>query len=121
MQRNEESFEHAWQDFQASRERGECKSLKSYCHAHHIRYEGMRYWKRKNINQHNQAKPRESLETKAGFISIVQDSCSQTSTAVISDVQITCPSGMTVQIGKLPAGILLSILSMQKGDDGCSH
>lgn len=53
MQTAEERYEYAWQDYQASQERGEYKSLKSYCQSHHIHYEGMRYWKRKNIGPSN--------------------------------------------------------------------
>ncbi len=113
MQTAEERYEYAWQDYQASQERGEYKSLKSYCQSHHIRYEGMRYWKRKNIGPSNTTRSMSKPKPTTGFISITQSTC-VSSVSGLADVQISCPSGMTVRIGSLSVEVLLQILSVQK-------
>lgn len=119
MQTAEERYEYAWQDYQASQERGEYKSLKSYCQSHHIHYEGMRYWKRKNIGPSNTTRSMSKPKPTTGFISITQSTC-VSSVSGLADVQISCPSGMTIRIGSLSVEVLLQILSVQKGDEACS-
>lgn len=122
MRTAEERYEYAWQDFQASKERGAYKTLKSYCQSHHINYEGLRYWKRKNIatGEIQPSNTFPSHKSKTGFISISQQPCIIQGMVSISDVQITSPSGLTVHIASLPAEVLLQILAMQKGDVPCS-
>jgi len=120
MQTAEERYEYAWQDYQASKERGTYKSLKSYCQSHHINYEGMRYWKRRNVNHPDISRSIARKQKGSDFITITQGPCEQSTTSGITDVQIACPSGLTVRIGVLPAEVLLQILSMQKGDGPCS-
>lgn len=122
MQTAEERYEYAWQDYQASRERGLYKTLKSYCQAHLVNYEGMRYWKRRNVNQVKGGQPISvsSQKQNGGFITIGQGAHTTSATSLLTDVEITCPSGMAVHIGSLPAEVLLSILLSQKGDGSCS-
>lgn len=116
MQTAEERYEYGWQDYQASQERGLYKTLKSYCQAHHINYEGMRYWKRKNVQQPKRAQSRPKADTppEGGFVTIVLESCTPSATSTLTDVQLSLPSGLAIHIGSLPAEVLLSILSTQK-------
>lgn len=116
MQTAEERYEYGWQDYQASQERGLYKTLKSYCQAHHINYEGMRYWKRKNVQQPKRAQssPKADTPPEGGFVTIVPESCTPSATSTLTDVQLSLPSGLAIHIGSLPAEVLLSILSTQK-------
>ena len=122
MQTAEERYEYAWQDYQASRERGLYKTLKSYCQAHLVNYEGMRYWKRRNVSRITvgQTEPISSPKGDGGFITIKQGPQTTSAIPLITDVEITCPSGISVHIGSLPTEVLLSILLPQKGDGSCS-
>jgi len=116
MQTAEERYEYGWQDYQASQESGLYKTLKSYCQAHHINYEGMRYWKRKNVKQPKRepSMPKANTQTGGGFVTIAPESCTPSTVSILTDVQLTLPSGLAIRIGSLPAEVLLSILSTQK-------
>ena len=119
MQTSEERYAYAWQDYQASQERGEYRSLKSYCQTHHVNYEGLRYWKRRNVT-HPDTPRSTRKKNESDFISISQSTCDSAAASGLKDVQIDCPSGMIVRIGTLPLEALLQILSIQKGDAPCS-
>ena len=123
-------YAHVWAGFSASVQRGEFKSLSSYCRLTHTSYEGIKYWIRsRGLSVKSLKKSRSSPETAlittdAGTkpMSFIQfaPSAPAAPSASMRGVSITFPDGVNLSLQECSAESVADLLAIYRSRYGAA-
>lgn len=123
-------YARVWADFSASVQRGEAKTLSSYCRITHTSYEGIRYWLRsrglsvKSLRKPDSDQVNSSSATVAESkpVSFIQfaPSAAPVSSASFRGVSITFPDGVTLSLQEGSAEGVADLLAIYRSRCGAA-
>ena len=117
-------YARVWADFSASVQRGEAKTLSSYCRETHTSYEGIKYWIRsqglsvKSLKRpapaYNGPQAATVTETKAVSFIQLAPSAAPVPSAAMRGVSITFPDGVNLSLQEGNAEGIADLLAIYR-------